>query len=173
MKLSNGKTSSVSRQRLKMYIAGHGHVLLPARSIFCHNYMRRQLASLKAERPAINKNNIFLVSELQVILSSHCLDICRFGDFPQVHLESRSCCSQGKHSSHDISMQQRWQCSRYCLDSCWGPPYTQSNKSMKRTIKHLKHLPVRNLGRNVFANIIKNSQGMWRASLHTRALNEC
>ena len=98
MKLSNGKTSSVSRQRLKMYIAGHGHVLLPARSIFCHNYMRRQLASLKAERPAINKNDIFLVSELQVILSSHCLDICRFGDFPQVQLESRSCCSQGKHS---------------------------------------------------------------------------
>lgn len=138
MKLSNGKTSSVSRQRLKMYIAGHGHVLLPARSIFCHNYTRRQLASLKAERPAINKNNIFLVSELQVILSSHCLDICRFGDFPQVHLESRSCCSQGKHSSHDISMQQRWQCSRYCLDSCWGPPYTQSNKSMKRSITNVK-----------------------------------
>lgn len=48
MKLSNGKTLSVSTQRLKMYIAGHRHGLLPARSIFYHNYMRRQLAETLA-----------------------------------------------------------------------------------------------------------------------------
>ncbi len=34
-----------------------------------------------------------------------------------------------------------------------------------------QHWPVSNLAHNVFAHIIGNSQGMWRASLHTDRLN--
>ena len=147
MKLSNGKTLSVSTQRLKMYIAGHRHGLLPARSIFYHNYMRRQLAEtlappiffprcdslshlkchlrctcmlatgynidlprcLRNENyihiaysiiymvPAINKNNKKnnqKINSCSVPIVLTYADLGRFGDFPQVHLESRSCCSQ-------------------------------------------------------------------------------